>query len=129
MSLDTYLSRLKKDAEDYQKHIIRSIRKVYGDNITIILFGSRARGDHSLRSDFDILVITETPGDILENIVRIRRSIGKKTFAIDIIVIKPEDITNPVIERMMKNMRVLYDGLGVFSKKGKDRMLFEKTNS
>lgn len=115
MSLDTYLSRLKRAAEEYQKRIVRSIRKVYGDNVTIILFGSRARGDHSLKSDFDILVITETPGDILGNIVKIRRSLGAKTFAIDIVVIKPEDMTNPVVKRMMENIRVLYDGLGIFS--------------
>jgi len=116
MSLDTYLSKLKKDAEDYQNRIVRSIREVYGDNVTIILFGSRARGDHSLKSDFDILVITESPGDILGNIIKIRKSLGRKTFAIDIVVIKPEDMANSVIKRMMENIRVLYDGLGILSR-------------
>ncbi len=116
MSLDTYLSKLKKDAEDYQNRIVRSIREVYGDNVTIILFGSRARGDHSLKSDFDILVITESPGDILGNIIKIRKNLGRKTFAIDIVVIKPEDMTNSVIKRMMENIRVLYDGLGILSR-------------
>ncbi len=116
MSLDTYLSKLKKDAEDYQNRIVRSIREVYGDNVTIILFGSRARGDHSLKSDFDILVITESPGDILGNIIKIRKNLGRKIFAIDIVVIKPEDMTNSVIKRMMENIRVLYDGLGILSR-------------
>jgi len=114
MSLDTYLSKLRKDTEDYQKRIVRSIREIYGDNVTIILFGSRARGDYSLKSDFDILVITESPGDILGNIIKIRKHIGQKTFAIDIVVIKPEDMTDFVIKRMMEKIRVLYDGLGIF---------------
>jgi len=110
------LSKLKKDAGDYQNRIVRSIREVYGDNVTIILFGSRARGDHSLKSDFDILVITESPGDILGNIIKIRKNLGRKIFAIDIVVIKPEDMTNSVIKRMMENIRVLYDGLGILSR-------------
>lgn len=116
MSLGTYLSKLKKESENYQKRIVRSIKEVYGEDITIILFGSRARGDHSLKSDFDVLVITKTPGDILGNIVKIRRRLGQKTFGIDIVVIKPEDMTNPVVKRMMENIKVLYDGLGIFFK-------------
>ena len=37
---------------------VRSIRRKYSP-AKIVLFGSRARGDHLLRSDFDIIIVSK----------------------------------------------------------------------
>ena len=40
MSLDMYLSELGKKAKEFQERTVRCIRKVYGDDITIVLLGA-----------------------------------------------------------------------------------------
>ncbi len=49
------------------KHIARLIRKKIDEidpGAQIILFGSRARGDERIDSDWDLLVLTEYPVDL-----------------------------------------------------------------
>ena len=45
--------------------IIRRIRSV-GDPLKVVLFGSRARGDHKCDSDIDILIIEESEEGLKE---------------------------------------------------------------
>jgi predicted nucleotidyltransferase len=51
---------LKKIQDKNLKNFIDQLRKRFGRNLKkIILFGSRARGDHSEESDYDLLLIFE----------------------------------------------------------------------
>jgi predicted nucleotidyltransferase len=56
------------------KHITHLIRqKIHGidPKAEIILYGSRARGDERVDSDWDILILTDYPADLeLENVFR-----------------------------------------------------------
>ena len=61
-----------------------------------------------------MMIITKTSNDILENMVKIRKNLGKRNFAIDVVIIESEDLINPVIRRIMEKIKILYDGLGVF---------------
>lgn len=56
-----------------------AVRGVYGDRLErIVLFGSRARGDHRPDSDYDIAVFIHDSGSLLEEI----RKIGEITMQI-----------------------------------------------
>jgi predicted nucleotidyltransferase len=51
---------LKRIQDKNLKNFINQLRKRFGQNLKrIILFGSRARGDHSEESDYDLLLIFE----------------------------------------------------------------------
>jgi len=67
------------------------LKKVFGDlnYEKIILFGSRARGDSSERSDYDILIIMEEDLSIKEKmrlLIRLKRELAKKEVDADIII-------------------------------------------
>lgn len=50
-----------------------AVRSAYGERLErIVLFGSRARGDHKPDSDYDIAVFVRDMGGLLEEIRRLR---------------------------------------------------------
>jgi predicted nucleotidyltransferase len=61
------------------------VRAAYGDRLErIVLFGSRARGDHRPDSDYDVAVFIHEPGSLLQEIRalgRIKRTIEEDTGA------------------------------------------------
>jgi uncharacterized protein len=57
----------------------------------IYLVGSRARGDHRADSDYDLLVVGESPVAGVERIVEARRAIGSVGAAVDLLVYSPEE--------------------------------------
>ena len=59
MRLEELLSLLNKNWRDKLKAFVDDLKKHY-KKITIILFGSRARGDYSASSDTDILIILDS---------------------------------------------------------------------
>jgi uncharacterized protein len=68
----------------------------------IILFGSQARGDAVVGSDFDILIITEKPLQHSENYstaTELRRSLAQKNIDVDIIIKSEEEVET------LKNIR------------------------
>ena len=79
---------------------------------TIILFGSRARGDYMPYSDYDIAIIVEDYEDLFETIVRFRR-LKPLGLPLDLIVLKVEDLDDPLTLRMFRECKILYDGLKI----------------
>ena len=73
------------------------LKKVFGDlnYEKIILFGSRARGDSSERSDYDILIIMEEDLSIKEKmrlLIRLKRELAKKEVDADIIIKSSDEV-------------------------------------
>jgi uncharacterized protein len=78
----------------------------------IILFGSRARGDHRADSDYDILVITET-GDPHELARIVSRALRGRTFALDLLALPKAHIAarlehSTLLNRIFREGKVLY---------------------
>ncbi|MGQ4891796.1 MAG: nucleotidyltransferase domain-containing protein [Candidatus Njordarchaeia archaeon] len=83
----------------------------YEGRLSIILFGSRARGDNRLSSDFDVLIIVEG-GKLEEHYMRIMKCKPPELPA-DILIILPQDLSNLVIKQMLADSKIIYNGLNI----------------
>jgi len=65
------------------------------DTFQVYLFGSRARGDFSSHSDYDILIVSKNKIGIKEKIklfTRVRRLLAKKRYNVDIIIKSNDEV-------------------------------------
>jgi uncharacterized protein len=70
IALDPVLVRLKSE-----------LAKLYGPRLKqILLYGSRARGDHRADSDYDVLVVLTPPFDWWEEVKRMAEISSQHTF-------------------------------------------------
>jgi uncharacterized protein len=63
-----------------------------GDVERIVLFGSRAKGLHSVDSDVDLLIIVQTDLPINERTVGLRLALRGLGVGFDLIVLTPDEI-------------------------------------
>ena len=56
----------------------------------VILFGSQARGDASLESDFDLMVVEASPVDRYQEMVRLRRLLRGFRVPLDLLVVSED---------------------------------------
>lgn len=81
----------------------------------VILFGSRARGDHRADSDADLMVIEHHVADQAGEMVRLRHALGPLRMPVDVLVVNSEkfrywaDTPNNVYYEAAREGRVLYD--------------------
>ncbi|MEM3739738.1 MAG: nucleotidyltransferase domain-containing protein [Candidatus Korarchaeum sp.] len=55
--------RRRADEERRKSSMLREISSRY-DGLTVMLFGSRARGEHTAASDYDLIVIYDDPDEL-----------------------------------------------------------------
>jgi hypothetical protein len=77
---------------------------------TIVLFGSRARGNYMPYSDYDAAVVFRKVPDERELMLRIR-GLKPDGLSLDLLVLSVDDLSDPVIREMLKGCVILYDGL------------------
>jgi hypothetical protein len=81
----------------------------------IILFGSRARGDHRLDSDVDFLIVTSGGGSARDCEVRAYAALGGMAVPADILCYTREEVErwssarNHVVARALREGRVIYE--------------------
>jgi len=81
----------------------------------IILFGSRARGDATERSDFDLLVVCRFEGARRRAMAAMDRSLRGIALGRDIVVVTPDEFTaqrdlpGSVVWPAVREGRVLYE--------------------
>jgi len=108
-----YLARRQLAKEElFQNYIKLLIRKI--SRSTILIFGSRARGDFVPYSDYDVAVILTFINDKLELIEKLRR-LKPKGLDLDLIVLSINDLRDPIVKSMLSDSKILYDGLGLKS--------------
>ena len=81
-----------------EKFLIKSIVLSYFPEARIVLFGSRARGDHHQQSDFDLLIIIKnnlTPREKLEWTGKIHKKlVYSLRTAFDVLLNSEEEVLN-----------------------------------
>ena len=93
-----------------QEYIRRLVREM--PMSTILLFGSRARGDFVPYSDYDIAVILRSVNDKLKVIERLRR-LKPEGIDLDLIVLSVDDLRDPLIRSMLSDRKILHNGLSL----------------
>jgi predicted nucleotidyltransferase len=82
----------------------------------IILFGSQARGDATVDSDFDLMVVEEKPKDRFAEMVRLNRLLRQFRVAVDLLVVSEEkfqywrDTPGNVYYEAASHGKTLYEG-------------------
>ncbi len=106
---------LRKNVKKYDnsfRNFIEKIIKKFGDNVTIVLFGSRATGRAKESSDYDVALIVRDDidrMDFLEEVSKLRED----PIPIDIIVIKISELDLNIVKKMFYNSKIIWNGLGV----------------
>ena len=109
-----YLRNRVKRYEELFKKFIDNIVQLLGNKVTIILFGSRASGENMESSDFDLMIIVENDADRLSLMEKLYE-LKPEGVPIDIVVIKKKELEIGTIKKMLKNRRIIHDGLGIFT--------------
>ncbi len=83
--------------------------------LRIVLFGSRARRDHSPFSDVDLLVVLPECADVRRAAIEIRRALAGFRIPKDIVVTTPDeiarrgDLIGTVLRPALQEGQVLYE--------------------
>ncbi|RYU58357.1 nucleotidyltransferase domain-containing protein [Methylolobus aquaticus] len=79
----------------------------------ILLFGSRARGTESRRSDVDLLVVWNTDAPPLERIGQVLGLLADSPWPVDVIAYTPADLQarrhSPFLRRALEEGKILYE--------------------
>lgn len=72
----------------------------------LYLIGSRARGEHYSSSDFDLIAVVRREEDPLE-VAELLRSMRKKGFPLDLLVLREDDLEDPIYREMLEGKKKL----------------------
>ncbi|MCS7103644.1 MAG: nucleotidyltransferase domain-containing protein [Candidatus Korarchaeum sp.] len=112
MQIHELRSRLLKEVSkrviEWQEVFELYVEEVCGSGLVreLYLIGSRARGEHSSSSDFDLLAVVSREEDPLEVAERLR-SLRKKSFPLDLLILSEDDLEDPIYSEMLKDKRRL----------------------
>ncbi|MGC8607571.1 MAG: nucleotidyltransferase domain-containing protein [Vulcanisaeta sp.] len=117
--LSQFLRTLAKYVEDGDKALKEYVNRLIQElpESTIVLFGSRARGDYLPSSDYDVAVILRQVSDVHSELLRLR-SLKPEGLFLDLTILSIDDLDGPVIKEMLRGCKLLYDGLGINNKLG-----------
>ena len=104
--------KLEKSDETFKKYV-ESIKEKYPET-TIVLIGSRAKGNHLPYSDYDLAVIFRKVKDKIRKTFELRK-MKPKGISLDIIVLEEEELKDKTILEMIKQGKILHNKLGVFN--------------
>ena len=108
------LARMQERLGEAFRVYVERLREAYPRS-TILLFGSRARGDHLPYSDYDVALILPSVADRLAEAVK-ARSLKPPELPLDLVILEPADLEDPLIAKMLRGCIVLHDGLGLLQR-------------
>lgn len=106
----TRMMRLVDAYDQLFKEFIEKLTSEYPRS-TVVLFGSRARGDAKPSSDYDVIIImdAEVTWTLRAHLYGLAGELP-----IDIIVIRPQALKDPIVRKMLsEGCRVIHDGLNL----------------
>ncbi len=101
-------------AEEIIEAAGRTLAAIASDPVKIVLFGSRARGNATPDSDFDVLVVERDPADRHAEMVRLGRALRPLGMPFDIIVVSEryaqdwEGVEGSMVHAALTEGRVLH---------------------
>ncbi|MFZ8823625.1 MAG: nucleotidyltransferase domain-containing protein [Desulfurococcales archaeon] len=100
---DRYYRELRKYVEEWEQNFRIFIEEVCKSGVikSMLLVGSRARGDHRYSSDFDVVAVIKNSDDPLE-IAAVLRSLVRGRFPLDLIAIHESEVEDPLYKEMLK---------------------------
>ena len=99
------LKRQNELLDEFVKNVAERLGKC-----AVLLFGSRARGNHLPYSDFDIAIVVEEAVDKLSLIEELR-ALKPRGLPLDLIIFEREDLKSPVVKKMLEGAIIVYDSL------------------
>ena len=110
-----YLAEKKRRESNAFHAYIERLRARF-PGYTVVLFGSRARGDEEPVSDYDVALIV--PREVCDKRLRVaeeaRRLRGPgESFSLDLLVLCADELGDEITRKMLEHCIVLHDGLGV----------------
>lgn len=102
------LAKKKAKSEELLREYVHRLASAY-PHAMVVLFGSRARGDHLPYSDYDIALVLpdEECQDRLEETLRARR-LKPRGISVDLVIICDSELEDPLIKQMLSSSKVLY---------------------
>lgn len=108
----TVLKKGMDDATPWLGQAVERLRRVLDPEL-ILLFGSRARGSATRKSDLDLMLVMRTDLPALARIERVLRLLADSPWPVEAIVYTPEELQRmahtPFVRRVLKEGRVLYE--------------------
>ncbi|RLG76630.1 MAG: nucleotidyltransferase domain-containing protein [Thermoprotei archaeon] len=101
------MKRREEYFKTYIKRLIDSFPK-----ISIVLIGSRAKGEPLPYSDYDVVIILEEINNKFE-FIKEARKYKPKGFNLDLIVLEKDELNDPLVLQMLKHGILLHDSLGI----------------
>ena len=111
------LERLRRSRGEQFRRLAAELSRRY-PGYTIVLFGSRARGGAGPLSDYDIAVVAPQPDcldkpGLASRILSVRSVLGLWGLELDVVVLCPDELGDPIVRGMLEGCLVIHDGLGV----------------
>jgi len=107
---------IRRRKEDFERFVSALIEEFAG-RVTIVLFGSVARGEGRPTSDFDVLLILDKINGYWEILERVFSLKGKR-IPVDVVLVDVKALHKQdfLISEALKG-KVLHDGLGILKEK------------
>ena len=99
------------DLDELLERFVEELASRYGE-VAVVLFGSRARGSALPYSDYDVAVVLRSADDKVELVEEVYK-LKPPELPADIVVLELEELSDPIVERMLSGCVVLHDSLGV----------------
>ena len=104
-----YLARKRRESDKLLREYIERLKQVIPNSV-ILLFGSRAKGEHLPYSDYDIAVILEKVDNKISTIEELRK-LKPRGLNLDLTIILTSELKDKIVQEMLKNSIILYKGM------------------
>jgi len=110
------LAKARRSQDKAFEALVGELRWLFPE-YTLVLFGSRSRGQAGPTSDYDLAVVAPEPGcldkpGLASKVLEARTRLGL-TLSLDVVVPCPDELGDPLVAKMLEGCRVLHDGAGV----------------
>ncbi len=110
LSTDTHKRRLMAELDRLRQQLATM------DVQRVILYGSLARGDVTIFSDIDLIIVQETKARFLDRLEPFYTQLDPRTD-VDILVYTPDELAdlatwNPLVRRALQEGKVIYENPG-----------------